>query len=605
MFERDINAQELPLVSTFLSEIDLFKSLHSNVLKELASSLKVLLISGGETLIQQDEIDSTLYILWHGRLKVYRKNEEQETGSEDIAEISVGQIVGEISLLTDFPRTATVRAIRDSVILKLTKANFLHFQEQNPASILEMAKIAIQRLIVKKRATQPGENMRTISISPAGNTNDHSFSRKLVEKMESVKPTLLMTKERCNAHFGKDLAEMHPHDPEGVQITQWFNSLEKDWGFIIYETDPQLTPWTERCLRQADRVILVGDESASKELNSIEKYLFSQKERACIDLIVLHPAQKAEKTAEWFEGRILNHFHHVCLKSDGDFERVIRFLTGSAVGVVLNGGGARGFAHAGVLKALEKMKIPIDYIGGTSAGAIIGAIYSKYGFDRMLEVCNNKGFVAAGKDYTLPIMSVLKGRNATRLGREVFGETQIEDLWTPFFCVSTDATKGVQEVHQTGPLWLGIRASTSLPGVYPPIFKENGNMLVDGGVVNKMPVDVMRKVLGGGKILAVNCQKKIQALPVQGIKGFWFSGWWLFFLKLFKKNYLPPPSIMSVVRTSLNLAAAGRQREMEKEADYLVEIDTSMYKLLKFDQLKDIIAAGYEVALEQLSKSFK
>ena len=128
-------------------------------------------------------------------------------------------------------------------------------------------------------------------------------------------------------------------------------------------------------------------------------------------------------------------------QGDTDFARLARFLAGRAIGLVLGGGGARGFAHIGILRALREANISIDMVGGTSMGASIAAQYALgWSPRRMLEE-NRRVWVKLRpqKDYTLPIVSLLSSRIAVRCARLMYGDTQIEDLWLRFFCVSSSA----------------------------------------------------------------------------------------------------------------------------------------------------------------------
>ena len=171
---------------------------------------------------------------------------------------------------------------------------------------------------------------------------------------------------------------------------------------------------------------------------------------------------------------------------------------------MLSGGGARGFAHIGVVKALREANVPIDTVGGTSMGAILGAgVAMEWTHEQLVERFK-RTFVDTNplSDYTLPLVSLVSGRKVSGLLRREFGELQIEDLNLPFFCVSSNLSTGRIAVHRHGSLWRWLRASVAIPGVLPPIF-HNGEVHVDGGAMNNLPVDVMREV-GRGPIIGVD-----------------------------------------------------------------------------------------------------
>lgn len=601
MIEKNIDPENFENVIRFISNIDEFRHLDVSILNEFISSMTLIYLEAGETLIQQGELDQALYILWFGRLRVFVDNV-----SKGIAEISVGQIVGEMALLTDHPRTATVRAIRDSVVIKWSRELFQKFENYHPKGILQIAKTALKRLIYKVHPTQPGENIITITIAPSGDSNHYSFALRLSQELDKIEPTLLVTQEFYESHFRNRGFKPHREEPDEV-VDSWLTSLENRYRYIIYQTDERITPWTIRCMKQADIIILVGEENASFKINSIEKILFSKEQEiifASIYMVFIHAHEKTQITGthNWLKNREIEGYHHLRLGSNTDFAKLIRFLTGRALGVVLSGGGARGIAHAGVLKAFEELKIPIDCIGGSSIGGAIAGLYAKSGINQLIEFCEHKDIPKISHDYTFPFISLLKGKNLSKLYQHLYEDTYIEDLWTPFFCVSSDLTQSKLSIHERGLLWLAIRASSSLPGIYPPIYDDEGNMLVDGGIVNNMPVNIMRKFLSGGKILGVNCYIKEFKQPKKKIKNQWVSGWKIFWENCipFNKRKYEYDNIFKILRASFLLSASDQQKRMAKEADFMIELETSKYKILQFQDAKKMIEIGYRMAMEKL-----
>jgi predicted acylesterase/phospholipase RssA len=602
MIEQKIPSGELIHVMTFLSEIELFKRLPRSVLEDLAASMTFVSLGGGETLIRQGTIDTTLYVLFQGRLRVYVQSEDLQEST--IAEISVGQIVGEIAPLIDQPRTGTVRAIRDSLLLKLDKEAFQKFEKAYPSEMIEIAKTALKRLVRKPRPTQAGENIVTIAVAPAGASEHCHFIPHFIQELNKLKPTLLINQIACNQYFGLNVAQTNLEDPNNILITKWLQSLEGQYGYIIYETDNYMTSWTQRCLRQSDRILLIAEESRSSKLNSIEMEIFSNNSESSpfVELVLIHPEEivKIIGTSEWLNPRRVYSYHHLRMGYKKDFEKFIRFLTGKAFGVVLNGGGARGFIHAGVLKALDQLNIPIDFIAGCSAGANAAAAYALGLVSQVLEMTNE--YINYPEDYTLPLVSLLSGKKNSEFYHRICEETCIEDLWTRFFCVSTNVTQAKLHVHDRGLLWFALRASTSIPAIYPPVYDEEGNMLVDGGILNNMPVDIMRKLMSGGKILAVNCHLHAGEQTKRQIKSTWVSGWKLLLQQFnpFRKHKVEYDNIFKVLMTALTLSSFEHQVRAEKEADYLLQLDTSQYGLLEFKAGKELIDLGYQEALQKL-----
>ncbi len=604
MIERPIQPNDLEKILPFLSSIDLFKYLSPQEANDLAVSMKIGLVGGGETLIRQGNVDSTLFILYEGRLRVSIQDPNDPSLSIDQADIAPGEIVGEIALLIQIPRTANVRAIRDSIVLKLDPEAFAQFERGHPDSVVQIAKTAIRRVVQKKHPTQAGENVSTIAVVPAGLSNHIPFAQRLAEELNKIKPTVLLNKEACNRQFGREIANARLEDPDSEIITQWLLSLEENGKYLILETDRDMSNWTERCLRHADRLLLPADLSLSPAHNAIEKRIFDERKfSSWKEMVFLHADKQTISGASmWLRTRPVNNFHHVHL--DSGLAKLCRFLTGKAFGVVLSGGGTRGFAHAGVLKALDELGVQIDFIGGTSMGSVIGGGYAKFGADRTIELCRQRDLHKLRSDYTLPMVAILKGKTITRFFQTWAEHTYIEDLWTRYFCVSTNVTKLCEYVHQYGLLWRALRASTAIPGLYPPIYTEEGNMLVDGGIVNNLPVDVMRKMLGGGKILAVDCQILEKKEPKHHMSEVWTSGWKFFFRRLnpFSKIKEERSNIFEILRTSFTLSSLDRAQRMAKEADYLLELDLSEHGMLDFPRSSDMVDIGYKAGIEKLPK---
>ncbi len=151
---------------------------------------------------------------------------------------------------------------------------------------------------------------------------------------------------------------------------------------------------------------------------------------------------------------------------------LVRRLTGRSIGLVLSGGGARGLAHIGVVRALEESAVPIDVVGGTSMGGIIAGLYALGHDSRSMLDLSRRGFVKMGvqplMDYTPPIVSLLSGRRAAAVLKILAADTQIEDLWIKYFCVSTNLTRAESLVHEDGPLYKSRSRRPVCPDITRP-----------------------------------------------------------------------------------------------------------------------------------------
>jgi len=303
----------------------------------------------------------------------------------------------------------------------------------------------------------------------------------------------------CLRKMGR--AELVVRTQAHEQTSHWFHRLERANDFVVYVSDARPSNWSKLCLRQADSLLLLAELDA--EAHPWRALAASQDHSPAAqsaEIILLKQNSAAPAScAEWL-GQQPCRRHHV-VRNSADVARVARLLTGRAVGVVLSGGGARGFAHIGVLRALSEAGLPVDAIGGTSIGAIVGAGWAAgWDYPEMVRRIR-RSFVDTNplNDYTLPFVSLVAGRKVSRLLREEFGAIEIEDLKLPFYCVSANLSSGQIAVHRRGELWLWLRASVAIPGVLPPVFKQK-QVHVDGATINNLPVDVMHEGLDGAVI---------------------------------------------------------------------------------------------------------
>lgn len=187
-----------------------------------------------------------------------------------------------------------------------------------------------------------------------------------------------------------------------------------------------------------------------------------------------------------------------------DLRRLARLASGTARGLVLGGGGARGLAHLGVLQALDEVGCAPDFVGGTSMGAVVAASLAMGWSIERIRARTLDFFVGHNplNDYTLPHHALTRGAKVDADLAAWFGGARIEELWLPFLCVSSNLTTGSAMVHRSGDLPGALRASIAIPGLLPPVCTEEG-VLVDGGMMNNLPADVMAG-LERGPVLAID-----------------------------------------------------------------------------------------------------
>ena len=302
------------------------------------------------------------------------------------------QLVGEMSVLTEAPRPASARAIRDTVLLQISKETLYRSVESHPEVVLYLSKTIADRYQKGLHGTSKGSVISTIAIIPAGHDAPLSdFSKQLLTELSAFGTTIHLDNQRVEQMFDQGSTQK----PEKDNLLRWLNNLESRYQFVLYESTSEPSSWTQQCIRHADRILLVGVAGSNPALNSIEKdLLIRENDRpfARQELVLLHQNKDKlpSETRKWLDIRSLADHHHVIFDSTDDYKRLSRFLTGNAISLVLGGGGARGCAHIGLIRAMRELDVPIDAIGGTSIGSIVAsAVALGFNSDEILAKINN------------------------------------------------------------------------------------------------------------------------------------------------------------------------------------------------------------------------
>jgi NTE family protein len=373
------------------------------------------------------------------------------------------------------------------------------------------------------------------------------------------------------------------------QSAEWFNAFEAVHDIVFYRGDAPDSAWINLCLRQADRILLLARSDRPLPLRPLDLPALKERATGLPQLLLLHPQGQSSGLPEHVALRsgLFESHHHVRAGVSDDIKRLARFISGRAVGLVLAGGGARGFAHIGVMKALKEAQVPFDHLGGTSMGAIIAAgAAMEWDLDELSDRMR-AAFVTSNplSDYTLPLIAIVRGRRVSTLLRENFGDVRIEELPRPFFCVSSDLTSGRIHVHRQGPLWRALRASVALPGILPPV-THHGHLLVDGGVMNNLPVDVMAQQ-AHGPIIASDVTGELDLHATDDRYGE-RSIWWLI-----AERMRGTPSIISILMRSGTVGSEAQRRLVREQADYLFEPPLADLGLRDWKAFDRAVAEGY------------
>ena len=585
-----------PLLTDFLETRlqqaleQLFGPLDDNTLSGILSFFEWVDLHGGACLFRQGDQGDSMYVLASGRLQVLRRQDEGP--GEAFAEISAGEIVGEMALITGEPRNADIIAMRDSLLARISKADFERLTAVYPMALLHISRSVIERLQEQGngRHKQHITNLCLLPISPALDAAD--FTRQIRDALSIHGSVTCIDSARVNQELdAPNIAQCTRRESaQHRRLASWLEEQESKHRFVLYLPDPGDSEWTHRCLRQADEVLLIGMAGQAAGLHAIEtRYLqgHARLSSARQTLALLHPAHTVAPsgTAAWLQHRSLHFHHHLRQDNMDDFARLARFFSGKAVGLVLSGGAAKGFAHIGVFRALQEAGIAIDLVGGTSMGGIMGALIAR-GWDgeTMRSRCREVFKKSPTGDFNLvPRVSIFKGKRLESLLQEHFGDLQIEDCWLNFFCVSCNLTRNIPHVHRSGSLPAALRASISIPGVFPPAEFDN-DLYVDGGVFDNMPVDEMNR-LGAGTIIAVDLQ--VHRTEDQGETD------------VYRKRKLP--NLLFLVMESSMLSGRYHAQAHKKLVDYYFNPPLQGLSLIDWNKFDVIEQIGYEHAREVIA----
>jgi predicted acylesterase/phospholipase RssA len=486
-----------------------------------------------------------------------------------------------MALLSEAPRAATVKAVRDSELLRLPKAGFDEFSAAHPEVMLRLARAIVGRL----RRTQGGHASRhrdrMIALLPAAPDVPLAAFAAALRRELAPHLTSALLDGSASARAGASGVE----DPEVVLLV----------------CDATLTAWTSQCLRQADDLVVVGKATADPVPGALEQEALAavaRREARC-HLVLLHDTDRAPRgTAAWLSARPGVRHHHVRAASGADHARLARHLSDRATGLALSGGGARGFAHIGVLRALEEARVPIDLVAGTSMGAMIAAVHALgYGAGEMLDRCRLWTKQRPWTDATLPIASISGGRRVRRANAALFGDARIEDAWLPFACVTSNLTRATADVHSAGPLSLLVLASNSAPGLAPPVFYRD-EVHVDGGLMDNLPLGVLRR-MGAGRVIAVDVGTEIRVDAPSGVEEC-PGGWGLLWDRVRRRPRRAPPVHLTLTK-AFTLASEERSQAACREADLTIRPALGDYASSDFGDIDAIEALGYESARSALA----
>uniref|UniRef100_A0A8C3RYE8 lysophospholipase n=1 Tax=Chelydra serpentina TaxID=8475 RepID=A0A8C3RYE8_CHESE len=605
----------------------------SSFVRQIDFALDWMEVEAGRAVYRQGDKSDCTYIVLNGRLRsVIRMDDgkKQLTG-----EYGRGDLIGVVEALTHQPRATTVHAVRDSELAKLPEGALTSIKRKFPQVVTRLIHLLGEKILgslqqgghplglhttgSKWDAGNAASNLSTVAIMPVSEEVPlTAFTLELKHALSAIGPALLLTSDNIKQRLGSAaLDSIHEY-----RLSSWLGQQEDIHRIVLYQSDSTLTPWTQRCIRQADCILIVGLGEQEPTVGELERMLENTAVRAQKQLILLHKEDGPLpcRTVEWLNMRswCSAHLHLRCPRRvfsrrslpkliemyervfqkppdrHSDFSRLARVLTGNAVALVLGGGGARGCSQVGIIRALIEAGIPVDMIGGTSIGSFMSALYAEERSYNQMRIKARQWAMEMNSvfktvlDLTYPITSMFSGASFNNGISNIFKDKQIEDLWIPYFTITTDITASAMRVHTDGSLWRYVRASMSLSGYMPPLCDpKDGHLLMDGGYINNLPADVARS-MGAKVVIAIDVGSRDETDLTN--YGDALSGWWLLWKRWNPLVEKVKVLNMAEIQTRLAYVCCVRQLEMVKNSEYCEYIRPPIdrYGTLDFGKFDEI-----------------
>jgi predicted acylesterase/phospholipase RssA/CRP-like cAMP-binding protein len=585
--------------SLFLASTEMFRGTDPGLLDHADDPGNWIHLDAGDVLFREGDIADALYLVVHGTLEKVHVGRDQT--SRFLGMMAQGEVIGETALLVEGCRTTTVRAIRDSEVVRISREDFERVVAQDPSVGIRVARMLASRLVARNDIVRnPRAPVRTVGLlghQVAGS----EFAADLASALEASGSKVgLVDSARVEHQLGKAMLVPDLDGRPDDRLLSWLGGLEDRFDIVLYACDDEATPWTTWAVRQADVLLVVVTAADGASRGSVESAIVTPTVRARVELVIVHPpGAMPTETRACLATRTVAAHHHLRGGVGSDVSRLARSLNGATIGVTLSGGGARGFAHIGTLQAMKEWGWEIDTIGGTSMGSIIGAQHAMGMSTEEMVERNRHEFTPAmlHRDLTFPMISLVRARRMAQVLRNLFGDACIEDLLLPYFCVSCNLTQSAEVVHDRGPIWLWTRASSAMPGLLPPL-PLNGDLLVDGGVLNNLPADVMRHRCTG-TVVAVDVGHEADLRVEIPNETSDISGWPLL-RKHLRNRGASTPGIMQILTRTSTVSSTRNVAMVRAHADLYLRPPVDDASTFHWDAIDRMVEVGYRYTLESL-----
>lgn len=572
-----VKAEADPLAPT-LKSVPFLRDAPPKALKAAEEDTRYFGLPGGWQLFAPGEPSDQIYFVLSGSLGAFRTTPSGKM--ELVGHIRAGEPVGEMSMIAGEPHEHAVYALRDTELLSMSRHGFMQLVKSDPAILERLTRVIMVRMRQARKKTVRSAEPKVFAMLATSPTIDLKLrARVLSDELKAMGMRVAIVGEEA---VGMPAA--------------YFDELENRNDIVFLLGTIGDTAWFKMTQRHADRIWLFARADARPSVPLLPDDPSPARQFRLVDLVLLHHADERRETPtlEWKNAADAARVFHWKGLDIEQARRLARTISGRSVGLVLSGGGARAYAHIGVIKALREASCPIDFVGGASMGAIVGASLAS-GWDiAEIETRIRKAFVESNplSDYRLPVVGLVKGHKVDARLKEHFGDSLIEDMELPFFAVSTNLTQGTFQVHTSGLLRDALRASISLPGILPPVVSDR-QVLVDGAVLNNFPVDVMRET-HRGRIIGVDVAVAPEALAADDfINPPGFLGWTL------RHGFRSPPPIANLLMRAATVSMNPNQHR--GLTDILIAPEMKGIELRDWKEYEPAVESGYESMKQALA----
>ena len=559
----------------FLALVPILAGLESWLRHAIAARARATQVEAGDWLFREGDRAEALYVVRAGRLEVV-----EEASGAVIRQLGRGDVIGELALLTDSLRSASVRAVRTSDLLEIDRANFDVLLKSSPALSLALTRELAEQLRVTG-ALAPTARPRPATVALVALDDGApltALGAQMLDALSETLPTALLDGSEVLAPaLGAEPARVY-----GPLLDRAESGHEL--VLLLAGSVSSTEPWAEFCLQQADRILAVSAGAAVSDAGALGAHRAAL--QGC-DLVGYDVAPGAlagwAATLDPIEAHVLRTG-----ELDQDLARLARRLAGRSVGIVLSGGGARAFSHIGVLEELLAAGVIIDRVAGVSMGAFLGALFAMgLDLDEIDARCFEEWVQRRPlSDYTIPRHSLIRGERFRAMLQRTFGETLIQELPRSFMCGFTELRSGRLVIARHGPLWEAVGFSVCLPIIGPPQVRGR-DIFIDGSLVDNLPVQAMAD-LSEGPIIAVDVKATLDPAgrprPPTRAPG-----------SQAITNGEPPtriPRLGETLARVLLLGSANTSEAARRHADLVINPRAEGVGLLEFHQLDAAIQAG-------------